>query len=38
MIGFQTRAVWGDTAMWLVIAAVAITSAALLARRPAPRL
>jgi predicted MFS family arabinose efflux permease len=38
MIGFQTRAVWGDTAMWLVIAAVAIASAALLARRPAPRL
>lgn len=35
MIGFQTRAAWGDTAMWLVVAALAVASAALLSRRPA---
>jgi predicted MFS family arabinose efflux permease len=34
MIGFQTRAAWGDTAMWLVIAGLAVAAAALYARRP----
>lgn len=33
LIGFQTRAAWGDTAMWLVMAALALTAAALLTRR-----
>jgi predicted MFS family arabinose efflux permease len=33
MIGFQTRATWGDTAMWLVLAGVAVVAAALYARR-----
>jgi predicted MFS family arabinose efflux permease len=33
LIGFQTRATWGDTTMWLVIATLALTAAALYTAR-----
>lgn len=37
MIGFQTRAAWGDTAMWLTIAAISVVAATLYMRRSAFR-
>jgi len=33
MIGFQARAAWGDTAMWLIVAATALIAATLYPRR-----